>query len=171
MSIDEKAFHTAYDAYHFAYTSDVPVSEMKAVRLRAFLEAYQSATSSQQPVERTSITEHPQWPSVAKEQWEAEQVLGKALGYPWYKDDKKNFPDATEADGVCTGEHTFVTLAMEAATRMKREFKPLTDEEAGEVVDLLLKGSEGQEDLTDCMTFGLSKVLEKYNIRRRGLDD
>lgn len=35
--------------------------------------------------------------------------------------DKKNFPDATEADGVFTGEHTLVTLAMEAASRLKRE--------------------------------------------------
>src|ERR1035437_2186533 len=28
------------------------------------------------------------------------QVLGQALGwYPWYKDDQKNFPGATEKDG------------------------------------------------------------------------
>lgn len=75
---------------------------------------------NEQPV-GSSITDHPQWPLVAKEQWEAEQILGKALGYPWYKDDKKNFPDATEADGVCTGEHTLVTIAMEAASKLKRE--------------------------------------------------
>lgn len=46
---------------------------------------------------------------------EIEQVLGKALGYPWFKDDQKNFPGATEANGVCVGEHTAETLAEEAA--------------------------------------------------------
>lgn len=52
------------------------------------------------------------------ELWEVEQILGKALGYPWYKDDQKNFPGATEADGVCVGEHTVPTLAFEAARRL-----------------------------------------------------
>ena len=53
-----------------------------------------------------------------KELLEIEQILGKALGYPWYKDDQKNFPGATEKDGVCVGEHTAVTLAMEAADKL-----------------------------------------------------
>ena len=48
-----------------------------------------------------------------------EQVLGKALGYPRYCDDQKNFPGSTEADGVCVGEHTPVTLALEAAERLR----------------------------------------------------
>lgn len=43
------------------------------------------------------------------------QVLGKALGYPWFKDDQKNFPGATEAGGVCVGGHVAETLADEAA--------------------------------------------------------
>lgn len=46
---------------------------------------------------------------------EIQQTLGKVLGYPWYKDDPENFPDAKEADGVCVGEHTSETLASEAA--------------------------------------------------------
>lgn len=50
---------------------------------------------------------------------EVEQILGKALGYPWYKDDQKNFPGATEADGVCIGEQVVETLAEEAAERIK----------------------------------------------------
>lgn len=50
---------------------------------------------------------------------EIQQILGKVLGYPWYKDDQKNFPGATEKDGVCTGEHVAATLAMEAADRIK----------------------------------------------------
>ena len=48
-----------------------------------------------------------------------EQILGKALGYPWYKDDPKNFPNATEADGVCVAPNTAASLAMEAADRIR----------------------------------------------------
>ena len=46
------------------------------------------------------------------------QALGKVLGYPWYKDDPGNFPDATEADGVCVGEHVAESIAAEAASRL-----------------------------------------------------
>ena len=46
---------------------------------------------------------------------EIQQLLGKALGWPWYKDDQKNFPGATEADGVFVGEHVAVTSAAEIA--------------------------------------------------------
>jgi hypothetical protein len=46
------------------------------------------------------------------------QILGKALGYPKYMDDPVNFPDATEADGVCVGEHVAETLAAEAAKKL-----------------------------------------------------
>ena len=49
---------------------------------------------------------------------EVQQVLGKALGYPWYKDDQKNFQGATEADGVCVGEHVSASIADEAAQRI-----------------------------------------------------
>ena len=54
-----------------------------------------------------------------KELEEIEQILGKALGYPWYKDDPKNFPNATEADGVCVGVETAWSLAMLAADKLK----------------------------------------------------
>lgn len=50
----------------------------------------------------------------AKENDEICQLLGKAMGYPWFKDDQKNFPGSTEEHGVCVGEHVAVTLAMEA---------------------------------------------------------
>jgi hypothetical protein len=49
---------------------------------------------------------------------EVEQVLGKALGYPWYKNDQKNFPGATENEGVCTGEDTPESLLYGAAARI-----------------------------------------------------
>ena len=53
-----------------------------------------------------------------KELYEVEQNLGIALGYPRYVDDPKNFPDATEVDGVCIGENTADALAMQAAKRI-----------------------------------------------------
>jgi hypothetical protein len=49
---------------------------------------------------------------------EVENILGKALGYPWFKDDQKNFPGATEADGVCVGEHVPQTIAAQAANKI-----------------------------------------------------
>jgi hypothetical protein len=48
------------------------------------------------------------------------QELGKALGYPWFKDDQVNFPGATEDDGVCVGEHVAASLAVEAAERLRK---------------------------------------------------
>lgn len=53
-----------------------------------------------------------------QECYDVEQALGKALGYPWHKDDQRNFPGATEADGVCVGEHVPATIASEAAGRI-----------------------------------------------------
>jgi hypothetical protein len=47
---------------------------------------------------------------------ECEQIAGKALGYPWYKDDPSTFPGATEADGVCIGEHVGDTIVAELAS-------------------------------------------------------
>jgi hypothetical protein len=48
-----------------------------------------------------------------------EQILGKALGYPWLKDDQKTFPLATEKDGVTVGAETAWSLAMQAADKIK----------------------------------------------------
>ncbi len=56
--------------------------------------------------------------AVLKERDEVEQILGKALHYPWYKDDQEVFPGATEANGVFIGEHVLSTLAMAAARRI-----------------------------------------------------
>lgn len=47
------------------------------------------------------------------------QTLGKALGYPWFKDDQVNFPGATEEHGVCVGDHVSESIAEEAAKRIK----------------------------------------------------
>lgn len=59
--------------------------------------------------------------AIAKESFEIEQLLAQAIGgYPWYKDDQKNFPNATEKCGVCVGEHVPATLAAEAANKLKK---------------------------------------------------
>jgi len=46
------------------------------------------------------------------------QSLGKALGYPWFKDDQANFPGSIATDGVCVGEHVAESIADEAARRL-----------------------------------------------------
>ena len=65
--------------------------------------------------------------ALIKESQEIEQILGKALRYPWYKDDPKNFPNATEADGVCVAPNTAASLAMEAADMIKNLEDKLMD--------------------------------------------
>ena len=53
-----------------------------------------------------------------KQQAEICNDLGRALGYPRYCDDQKNFPGATDKDGVCVGEHVAESLAAEAAGKI-----------------------------------------------------
>lgn len=48
------------------------------------------------------------------------QTLGRALGYPRFCDDQKNFPGATDADGVCVGDMVAESLAADAATEIAR---------------------------------------------------
>lgn len=56
---------------------------------------------------------------IAKQNEDISQTCGKALGYPWFKDDQNNFPGATEAQGVCVGEHVAETIAAELADAYK----------------------------------------------------
>jgi hypothetical protein len=56
--------------------------------------------------------------AMAKSNEEICQTLGQALGYPWFKDDQKNFPGATEVNGVCVGDHVAESIATEAARRI-----------------------------------------------------
>lgn len=70
-----------------------------------------------------------------------QQILGKALKYPWYKDDQANFPGATEANGVFVGEHVAETLATEAAQRIEKlearaRWRPISEmhEDFGECI-------------------------------------
>ncbi len=51
---------------------------------------------------------------------EVEQLLGRALGMPWFCDDQVNFPGSKKEDGVCVGDHTAVTLAKDVANQIER---------------------------------------------------
>lgn len=62
-----------------------------------------------------------------KESEEIEQILGKALGYPWYKDNPDTFPKAIEADGVCVGIETAWSLAKIAADKIKELEETVSD--------------------------------------------
>ena len=55
------------------------------------------------------------------------QILGKALGYPRFCDDKANFPDATEEDGVFVGEHVAESIAEEAVENIRQLQETLDD--------------------------------------------
>ncbi|WP_436357371.1 hypothetical protein [Brevundimonas sp. CEF1] len=58
---------------------------------------------------------------------EISQTLGKALGYPWFKDDQINFPGATAENGVCVGDHVAESLADEAARRITEAERKLAE--------------------------------------------
>lgn len=54
---------------------------------------------------------HPMTKLFIKHEHDLCQMVAKALGgFPRYKDDQVNFPDATVADGVCVADHTIETL-------------------------------------------------------------
>lgn len=69
---------------------------------------------------------------------EVEQILGEALGYPRYMDDQKNFPGASEEDGVCVGEMTPALLAKQLAA----DHKLLTEQNTSFLVQAMAKGTK-----------------------------
>lgn len=90
-----------------------------------------------------------------QELYEIEQILGKALNYPWLKDDQKNFPLATEKDGVCVGPNTACSLAMEAADRIKQLNRTCSDL---------------RKELADPSADIQEYVLQKLNIYQQAAD-
>lgn len=54
-----------------------------------------------------------------REQNDIIQTCGNALGYPRFCDDQTAFPGATEADGVCVGEHVAASIAAELANKYR----------------------------------------------------
>lgn len=89
-----------------------------------------------------------------KENDEIEQILGKALGYPWFKDDMY-FPGATEEDGVFVGEHVPATLAMEAAKRITaleealRECRPIIQSQCDSLQQWLCEFNSTADDVPE----------------------
>lgn len=77
----------------------------------------------------------------SKQNDEVCQILGKVLGSPWYKDDQKNFPGATEENGVCVGDHVAESLAEVAAREISR---------LREAVRVMRLGLEVVADTNEC---------------------
>jgi len=80
-----------------------------------------SATQAADTIERQAAEIERLRRGAGKSNDEVCQVLGKALGYPWFKNDQLNFPDATEEDGVCVGDHVAESIADEAADTIERQ--------------------------------------------------
>lgn len=83
---------------------------------------------------------------IAKQNQTIEQACGKALGYPWFKDDQKNFPGSTEKDGVCVGDHVAETIVSELASRYTEVLARIKRlEEAGDAMADVLVWSSGTQ--------------------------
>lgn len=79
-----------------------------------------------------------------REQNDIEQTCGKALGYPRFCDDQKNFPGSTEADGVCIGDHVAASIAAELAGKYAAAINRIKRlEEAGDALQFAVVGVEG----------------------------
>jgi hypothetical protein len=81
------------------------------------------------------------------------QTLGRALKYPKFVDDQKNFPGATEENGVCVGDHVAESIAMEAARHIGElnerleAVKQRTTEEVTVLLDRARReGAEGMQE-------------------------
>jgi hypothetical protein len=97
-----------------------------------------------------------------KEMGEIEQILGKALGYPWFKDDQCNFPNATEADGVAVGDHTAWSLAMEAADKIESLQKQL--DESITMAEMLAATINQYKQLDDEQRATIKKLQKELDI-------
>ena len=74
------------------------------------------------------------------------QILGKALGFPWYKDDQKNFPGATEADGICEGHYVAQDMANLAAGKLATKGRAI-DIHLSTITELQLRVEQAAEKL------------------------
>lgn len=81
------------------------------------------------------------------------QTAGKALGYPWFKDDQKNFPGADDTWGVCVGEHVSETIVEELA----KAFVKLSSRLETAAADRKASDEEWQQQVLD-----REKQLLKY---------
>lgn len=77
---------------------------------------------------------------------EVEQVLGKALYYPYYSEDQKNFPGSTKEDGVCVGDHVPESL-LDAASKFIEDRATAAEKRLQEIVVLQTKNKELQDEV------------------------
>jgi len=99
---------------------------------------------------------------------EIEQICGKVLDYPWYKNDQENFPGSTEVDGVCVGEHIAETIASELArkyTELKQRIKRL--EAAGDEI-LNANNHDEQYEAMAQSQGGLAVKYPSYRCQKCG---
>jgi len=113
MNINEEQYINIYDLVK-DYARLIDGQRKEIIDLQAELEYYRGVAEQLGAEKAVS-----QRDKMLEEFHQIEQILGKALGYPWYKDDLKNFPNATEADGVCIAPNTAASLAMHVADRIK----------------------------------------------------
>jgi hypothetical protein len=112
--------------------------------------------------ERIKLLEY----GIAKQNLEIEQTCGKVLDYPWFKDDQKNFPGATEKDGVCVGEHVAETIAAELArkyTEAKDRIKRL--EEALESIREYWNRDNNNRAMIDACWYAIDKSSEALEAK------
>jgi len=100
------------------YSTWTEAELMPAIDIELVKEVVRLVTKEEETEQAEKIKELER--SFARQSIEIEQFLGRALGFPWYKDDPKNFPNATESDGVCVGDHTPESLAAQAANALNQ---------------------------------------------------
>jgi len=113
MNINEEQYINIYDLVK-DYARLIDGQRKEIIDLQAELEYYRGVAEQLGAEKAVS-----QRDKMLEEFHQIEQILGKALGYPWFKDDPANFPHATEADGVCVAPNTAASLAMHVADRIK----------------------------------------------------
>lgn len=104
------------------------------------------------------------------------QTLGRALQYPKFADDQKNFPGATDADGVCVGDHIAGSLAEEAAkeiVRLRNALRNMTDDrdswsdQASNRLDDAVRFLEERDKLKADMKYLQKNVADLTDDRQR----
>jgi hypothetical protein len=99
-------------------------------RIIALLDGYEARGKE---VERLLARERFLIDACSKTEDEVQQIIGKALGYPWFKDDQLNFPGAIEANGVCVA----ASLAIEVVAALRK-----SEERAAELEKALVPFGE-----------------------------
>src|SRR5216684_9359257 len=86
--------------------------------LKNYKEKYEKEVEFRLKIEDEWITKYKELENkIIHSSHEIEQILGRALQYPWFKDDQFNFPGADENTGVCVGASVPESLAEEAADK------------------------------------------------------